>query len=325
MEEVKRLIVLLYVVMFMLLSTLVSFGEISGQYYYSDEYSYSIIFPDGWLVKDNIGVSEKIDKKAIKENTNCSIMCTADKLDESVSDFADYTENDWEELINNSKTMYMQYLQNQVKNNVFEVSFDTFIVKRDRLGEYPFVKIEFEYNYPYSENEKIVSTSYTTYKNGNMYVIGTTMDKNTDEKTKINIANSLNSFIFGENKTINTKLNSNDINQDNGSKGFDNNEENFYNSILLTTIVGFLLTYGIGIGVPILYKNFLLKESVNKTKAIKYSVSWYIIQYLLWELVGSTSKTHFSLLITSLITYSILKSKKQKDISTNEENDDEVM
>jgi ATP-dependent Zn protease len=125
--------------------------------------------------------------------------------------------------------------------------------------------MEYEYSIPYIGDGKIVNSSYLTYKNDNMYIIGTTMDKNSNDKIKKDIMYSINSFSFGENKNINAKLNSNNISQDNGRTRFDFNDENLNNCFFLITIFGFLLITS-AVAYLIFKSKKQNKDSTNKEK-----------------------------------------------------------
>ena len=72
-------------------------------------------------------------------------------------------------------------------------------------------------------------------------------------------------------------------------------------------IISVILTWGIGLSIPLLLRYVFLRRPINKTPAIVIVVILLFLQLALWISLGSTSKTHFVLLLIAYISYYILR------------------
>jgi hypothetical protein len=270
-----------------------SYANAEGQYYHENEGEYSISFPDGWVIEDFVGENSVTYKKAYIEGTNTSILCNSYYIDGIVLDFEDYNENEWNKILDDFNLNYMESLSDYSNN--------TLLIEKVFLADYPFIKIQYLVK---TDFENYAVKTFQTSLNNRYYTIITTMDLDIGEETVIDdIESAIKSFSFDKSDIEPIKVNSN---EDTGV-----NEKNLYKGFLSLAIVGFILTYGIGVGIPLLFRKFITKGKVDRTRAIIYSVSWYIIQIIFFSMIGSVSKTHGGSLITSIITYSLLSKRNE--------------
>jgi hypothetical protein len=78
------------------------------------------------------------------------------------------------------------------------------------------------------------------------------------------------------------------------------------NALFLAILSSFLITWGIGLGVPLVFRRFIFRKNIQRNNAIIFSVVWYFVQFFVYTSTGTANKTHFPLLIISILTYRIL-------------------
>jgi hypothetical protein len=94
--------------------------------------------------------------------------------------------------------------------------------------------------------------------------------------------------------------------------GDETNQTSLFNSdfgrlLLLTIGVSLILTWGIGIGIPILIRYAIVRKPLRKKWAIGMTASLFVFNIALFSSLGSTSKSHLSLFIIAWLSYIILK------------------
>lgn len=72
-------------------------------------------------------------------------------------------------------------------------------------------------------------------------------------------------------------------------------------------IISFILTWVIGLSVPLLLRYVFLRRPINKTPAIIIVVILLFLQLALWISLGSTNKSHVVLYLIALVSYNILR------------------
>ena len=72
-------------------------------------------------------------------------------------------------------------------------------------------------------------------------------------------------------------------------------------------IISFILTWVIGLSVPLLLRYVFLRKPINKAPAIVIVVILLFLQLALWVSLGSTSKSHAVLYLIAFVSYNILR------------------
>ena len=86
-------------------------------------------------------------------------------------------------------------------------------------------------------------------------------------------------------------------------------------------IISFILTWVIGLSVPVLIRYVFLRRPINKFPALFIVIILYFIQIFVWVVVlGSTSKTHAALFFVAYVSYYILNKDYKKGASKEKEN-----
>ena len=86
-------------------------------------------------------------------------------------------------------------------------------------------------------------------------------------------------------------------------------------------IISFILTWVIGLSVPVLIRYVFLRRPINKFPALFIVIILYFIQIFVWVVVlGSTSKTHAALFFVAYVSYYILNKGYKKGASKEKEN-----
>jgi hypothetical protein len=73
--------------------------------------------------------------------------------------------------------------------------------------------------------------------------------------------------------------------------------------IIMAIVLPLIFAWGIGLALPTILRYLILKKPVSKKVALAISIAWYLVQLLLY---GSPGKTHFPLVVISVITYYVL-------------------
>jgi hypothetical protein len=80
-------------------------------------------------------------------------------------------------------------------------------------------------------------------------------------------------------------------------------------------IFSFLLTWGVGLFIPLLLRFAILRRPIGKTSAIvTISVLW-VIDLIIFIELGSKSKSHFALLLVAYVSYHVLQLEKSKKLA----------
>lgn len=87
-------------------------------------------------------------------------------------------------------------------------------------------------------------------------------------------------------------------------------------------MISVILTWGIGLSIPLLLRYVFLRRPINKTPAIVIVVILLFLQLALWISLGSTSKTHFVLVLIAYISYYILRKGNKREYKVVKDKDD---
>lgn len=79
-----------------------------------------------------------------------------------------------------------------------------------------------------------------------------------------------------------------------------------------TSLISFLLTWGIGLTPPLILRYVVFKRAISKIAAISISGVFVFINLILFIALGSQSKSHAALVLVAGVSYFILRSKPTK-------------
>ena len=77
--------------------------------------------------------------------------------------------------------------------------------------------------------------------------------------------------------------------------------------LIISFIISIIITWSIGLSIPVLIRYVFLRRPINKIPAIVIVVILLFLQLALWISLGSTSKTHFVLVLIAYVSYYILR------------------
>ena len=98
--------------------------------------------------------------------------------------------------------------------------------------------------------------------------------------------------------------------------------ENWWEMPLPILIISFILTWGIGLSVPVLIRYVFLRKPINKIPAIVIVVILLFLQLALWTSLGSVNKSHAVLVLIAYISYGILRKRNKGDYEIVKDKDD---
>ena len=87
-------------------------------------------------------------------------------------------------------------------------------------------------------------------------------------------------------------------------------------------VISAILTWGIGLSVPVLIRYVFLRRPINKNPAIVIVVILYFIQLFMWIGLGSTSKSHAALFFIAFASYYILRKRNKGEYEVVKDRDD---
>ena len=76
-------------------------------------------------------------------------------------------------------------------------------------------------------------------------------------------------------------------------------------------IISFILTWVIGLSVPVLIRYVFLRRPINKFPAIVIVVILYFIQLFIYIVLSSKSNTHLVLFFIAYVSYYILRKRNK--------------
>ncbi len=82
---------------------------------------------------------------------------------------------------------------------------------------------------------------------------------------------------------------------------------------VLSLILSFILTWGIGLAPPLIIRFVIMKRPLAKSPAIVVAVVFLFLNLLFFVAIGSQSKTHAALLLVAWASYAILRTGHQKE------------
>jgi tetratricopeptide (TPR) repeat protein len=87
-------------------------------------------------------------------------------------------------------------------------------------------------------------------------------------------------------------------------------------------VISAILTWGIGLSVPVLIRFVFLRRPINKNPAIIIVVILYFLQLFMWIGLGSTSKSHAALFFIAYASYYILRKRNKGEYEVVKDRDD---
>jgi tetratricopeptide (TPR) repeat protein len=87
-------------------------------------------------------------------------------------------------------------------------------------------------------------------------------------------------------------------------------------------IISIILTWGIGLSVPVLIRYVFLRRPINKSPAIVIVVILFFLQLFMWIGLGSTNKSHFVLVLIAYVSYEILRKHNKGEYEVIKDRDD---
>ena len=97
---------------------------------------------------------------------------------------------------------------------------------------------------------------------------------------------------------------------------------NWWETTLPIIIISIILTWGIGLSVPLLIRYVFLRRPINKIPAIVIVVILLFLQLALWTSLGSVNKSHIVLVLIAYISYGILRKRNKGDYEIVKDKDD---
>jgi len=85
--------------------------------------------------------------------------------------------------------------------------------------------------------------------------------------------------------------------------------------LVLTLIISFIITWSIGLSLPLIIRFVVVRKFLSKGISIIISIVWYLVQIGIFQALQSQSKNHTALALTSFVGYYILRSGCPKTIS----------
>jgi len=93
-------------------------------------------------------------------------------------------------------------------------------------------------------------------------------------------------------------------------------------NLWIVYIASFILTWIVGLSVPLLIRYVFMKRTINKASAIVIVIVLLILQLALWTSLGSTNKSHAVLYLIALVSYYILRKRNKGEYEVIKDKDD---
>jgi len=93
-------------------------------------------------------------------------------------------------------------------------------------------------------------------------------------------------------------------------------------NLWIVYIVSFILTWIVGLSVPLLIRYVFLRRPINKTPAIVIVAILLFLQLALWISLGSTNKSHAVLFFVAYVSYCILRKHNKVEYEAIKNKDD---
>lgn len=88
--------------------------------------------------------------------------------------------------------------------------------------------------------------------------------------------------------------------------------------LLIVLIFSFIITWSVGLFPPIFIRFVVLRRPISKGWSIGLAAFFLFFNIMLFNILGSESKTHSALVLVAWASYAILKTKEDKKTSNNE-------
>ena len=92
--------------------------------------------------------------------------------------------------------------------------------------------------------------------------------------------------------------------------------------LIISFIISIIITWSIGLSVPVLIRYVFLRRPINKIPAIVIVVILYFIQLFSYIVLGSKSRTHLVLFLIAYVSYYILRKRKKGEYEVIKDKDD---
>jgi len=93
-------------------------------------------------------------------------------------------------------------------------------------------------------------------------------------------------------------------------------------NIWIVYIASFILTWIVGLSVPLLIRYVFMKRAINKSSAIVIVIVLLFLQLALWTSLGSTNKSHAVLFFIAYASYYILRKRNKGEYEVVKDKDD---
>lgn len=84
-------------------------------------------------------------------------------------------------------------------------------------------------------------------------------------------------------------------------------------NLWIVYIASFVLTWTVGLSVPLLIRYVFMKRAINKASAIAIVILLLFLQLALWISLGSTNKSHAVLVLIAYVSYYILRKQEKTE------------
>lgn len=279
--------------------------------YRSQDYKFSIQFPVGWEIQD--GDASHIIKKATDEHGSLImvlVISLKNILESQQYGGLDDFREDVEESI-------LELSANDISDKDFEEAIGSFIEgvleayqdvkilerKMQLLGDEKAAYVKVKNTYMVSgANLNDISVFYATIHNGLVYWVGAVAPEERFPLVEQEILSSVESFVFEDWNSMTSQ------NKD--------EQSSIVTDLILRLILGLILTWGIGLFIPLILRFLILKRPIERKCAIIVVVILWFANFILFTTLGSESKTHFALFMVAYASYLILHKGFIKDSKT---------
>jgi hypothetical protein len=283
--------------------------------YRNDEYKFRINFPAGWEIKDGDGAH--VVKKAVKDGCTILVLVKDSQEENTLSD-KEKSELNSIEFSDFSDEEANQLLDEIIKEN--EVAFPgsktiekgiRYIDNR-KAGYY---KVSTPYRVANVEVSGVSINYFTIHKGKSYQIMGAYPTTPVNEKNKEPVINeSLMTFVFedwgDQNNIASTPENSNNPIKEALLDSYGENLNNL--ELFLALITSVLLTWGLGLLIPILIRFVFLKRPLSRGLSFLVVFITYLIQFSIPYFLGdikSESRPRIALILVAFVAYRILRKR----------------
>lgn len=259
-------------------------SKAEGNLYRNEQYYFSIVFPDNWKVEK--GRNPNVVVKATSENGEGleSINILVKELPE-VAQGVDITElAEGKDLLYSERQTLIGFGQTFIDNEK--------ALWAESIVSYTAMDLTIY----------VVQYQVITVQGDNIFAITAGAGEITKDKAMKNyqlfeplFKQTIGSFQFED--WNRTEVVNNNYSENGGTPG-----------IITVLILSFVLTWGIGLSIPVLLRFVILKRPIEKKWAITVVIILWVLNFIIFVgLLESESKTHAALFLVALVSYWILR------------------